>query len=216
MASKARRSARTGAPPRPPKGRCWWCGSDPIYVAYHDHEWGVPLRDDRELFVKLVLDGFQAGLSWITILRRRAGILAAFDGLDPERVARFGKRDVARLMRDERIIRSAAKVRSAIVNAQAWCRVMERDGRHAFRDLVWEPTGHAVKVRRLRSRGELPAESPESRALSRRLKAEGFSFCGPVICHAYMQAVGCVNEHLVSCFRHAEITTIARRQGLLR
>jgi DNA-3-methyladenine glycosylase I len=194
--------------------RCWWCGSDPLYVAYHDHEWGVPLRDDRELFVKLVLDGFQAGLSWITILRRRAGILAAFDGLDPERVARYDKRDIARLMRDERIIRSGAKVRSAIANAQAWCTVMDHGGRHAFRDLVWEPTGGAVKIRRLRSRSELPAESPESRALSRRLKKEGFSFCGPVICHAYMQAVGCVNEHLLSCFRHAEVSAIARRQGL--
>ena len=195
--------------------RCWWCGEDPIYVAYHDHEWGVPLRDDRELWAKLVLDGFQAGLSWITILRRRAGILAAMDGLDPERVARYGRREIARLMADERIIRSGAKVRSAITNAQAWCRVMERGGRHAFRDLVWEPTGHAVKVRRIRSRSELPAESPESRALSRRLRSEGFSFCGPVICHAYMQAVGCVNEHLVSCFRHAQVITLARRQGLL-
>jgi DNA-3-methyladenine glycosylase I len=195
--------------------RCWWCGSDPLYVAYHDHEWGVPLRDDRELFVKLVLDGFQAGLSWITILRRRAGILAAFDGLDPERVSRYGKREVERLMRDERIIRGGAKVRSAIANARSWCRVMERGGRHAFRDLVWEPTGGVVKVRRLRSRGELPTESPESRALSRRLKQEGFSFCGPVICHAYMQAVGCVNEHLLSCFRHAEVSAIARRQRLL-
>jgi DNA-3-methyladenine glycosylase I len=175
----------------------------------------VPLRDDRELFVKLVLDGFQAGLSWITILRRRAGILAAFDGLDPERVARYGPGEVRRLMRDERIIRSGAKVRSAIANAQAWCRIMERGGRHAFRDLIWEPTGHVVKVRRPRSRSEVPAESPESRALSRRLRTEGFSFCGPVICHAYMQAVGCVNEHLLSCFRHAEVLTIARRQDLL-
>lgn len=194
--------------------RCWWCGTDPLYVDYHDHEWGVPVRDDQELFVKLVLDGFQAGLSWITILRRRAGILAAFDGLDPERVARYGKRDVARLMRDERIIRSGAKVRSAITNAQAWCEIMRRGGRHAFRDLVWEPTGQAVKVRRPRRRADVLAESPESRALSRRLKAEGFSFCGPVICHAYMQAVGCVNEHLVDCFRHVEVARLARRQGL--
>ena len=194
--------------------RCWWCGSDPLYVAYHDHEWGVPLRDDRELFVKLVLDGFQAGLSWITILRRRAGILAAFDGLDPERVARCGRREVERLMRDERIIRSGAKVRSAIANAKAWCAIMDHGGRNAFRDLVWEPTGGVVKTRRLRSRSEVPAESPESRALSRRLKAEGFSFCGPVICHAYLQAVGCVNEHLLSCFRHVEVSAIARRHGL--
>ena len=200
---------------RSPPERCWWCGDDPLYVAYHDHEWGVPLRDDRELFVKLVLDGFQAGLSWIPILRRRAGILAAFDGLDPERVARYGARDVARLLRDERIIRSEAKVRSAIGNARAWCRVMERGDTHAFRDLVWEPTGHRVKVRRPRRRGEVLAESPESRALSRALKRAGFSFCGPVICHAYMQAVGCVNEHLVSCFRHAPVVAIARRARLL-
>ena len=140
---------------------------------------------------------------------------AAFDGLDPERVARYGARDVARLLRDERIIRSEAKVRSAIGNARAWCRVMERGGTHAFRDLVWEPTGHRVKVRRPRRRGEVLAESPESRALSRALKRAGFSFCGPVICHAYMQAVGCVNEHLVSCFRHAPVVAIARRARLL-
>ena len=198
-----------------PKDRCWWCGTDPLYVAYHDTEWGVPLRDDRELYAKLVLDGFQAGLSWITILRRRAGILAAFDGLDPERVARYGARDVRRLLQDERIIRSRAKVDSAIRNARAWCAVMERGGRNAFRDLVWEPTGHAAKVRRPRRRGDVRAESPESRALSRALKDAGFSFCGPVICHAYMQAVGCVNEHLVSCFRHEPVRTLARRAGLL-
>ena len=201
--------------PRKPVERCWWCGTDPIYVDYHDHEWGVPLRDDRELFAKLVLDGFQAGLSWITILKRRAGILAAFDGLDPERVARYGRKDVTRLLGDARIIRSQAKVTAAIRNAQAWCNVMERGGRHAFRDMVWEPTGHAVKVRRLRRRSEVPAESPESRALSRRLKAEGFGFCGPVICHAYMQAVGCVNEHLLSCFRHRQVLEAARAQRLL-
>ena len=175
----------------------------------------MPVHDDRDLFAKLVLDGFQAGLSWITILRRRSGILEAFDGLDPERVARFGSRRVARLLADPRIIRSRAKVASAVRNAQAWCDLMDRGGAHAFRDLVWEPTGHRVKVRRLRTRSEVPAESPESRALSTRLKAEGFTFCGPVICHAYMQAVGCVNEHLVSCFRHAQVIELARRARLL-
>lgn len=195
--------------------RCAWAGDDTEYRRYHDEEWGTELRGDRPLFEKMSLEGFQAGLSWITILRRRAGILAAFDGLDPERVARYGARDVARLMRDERIIRSGAKIRSAIANAQAWCRIMEREGRHGFRDLVWEPTGGLVKVRRIRSRSELPAESPESRALSKRLKTEGFSFCGPVICHAYMQAVGCVNEHLLTCFRHKAVSTIARQQRLL-
>lgn len=203
--------ARRAEPPQ----RCWWCGDDPLYVDYHDREWGVPLRDDQELFAKLVLDGFQAGLSWITILRRRAGILAAFDGLDPQRVARYGRRDQTRLLADPRIIRSQAKVAAAIRNAQAWCTVMDRGGTHAFRDMVWEATGHRVKVRRLRSRSEVPAESPESRALSRRLKAEGFSFCGPVICHAYMQAVGCVNEHLLGCFRQRQVLQLARAQGLV-
>lgn len=201
-------------PRRKAPARCWWCGSDPLYMDYHDHEWGVPVRDDEELFAKLVLDGFQAGLSWITILRRRAGILAAFDGLDPLRVARYGAKDERRLLADDRIIRSRAKVRSAIANARAWCRVMERGGRHAFRDMIWEPTGHAVKVRRPRRRAEVLTESPESQTLSRRLRTEGFSFCGPVICHAYMQAVGCVNEHLVTCFRHAEVVRLARRHGL--
>lgn len=194
--------------------RCWWCGTDPLYVDYHDHEWGVPVRDDQELFVKLVLDGFQAGLSWITILRRRAGILAAFDGLDPARVARYGARDTARLLRDDRIIRSGAKVRSAIANARAWCDLMDHGGKHAFRDLVWEPTGHQVLVKRLRRRGQVPARTPESEALARRLRHAGFSFCGPVICHAFMQAVGCVNEHLIGCFRHAEVTRLARRHKL--
>jgi DNA-3-methyladenine glycosylase I len=196
------------------RGRCWWCGTDPVYVDYHDTEWGMPVRDDEALFVKLVLDGFQAGLSWITILKRRAGILAAFDGLDPHRVARYGARDVSRLLRDDRIIRSQAKVRAAIGNARAWCDLMDRGGRHAFRDLVWEPTDHRMLVKRLRRRGQVPASTPQSQALARRLKAEGFAFCGPVICHAFMQAVGCVNEHLVDCFRHAQVTTAARRMGV--
>jgi DNA-3-methyladenine glycosylase I len=197
-----------------PHHRCWWCGTDPLYVDYHDHEWGVPVRDDQELFVKLVLDGFQAGLSWITILRRRAGILAAFEGLDPWRVARYGAKDTARLLRDDRIIRSGAKVRSAVANARAWCDLMDHGGKHAFRDLVWEPTGHRVLVKRLRRRGQVPARTPESEMLARRLRQSGFSFCGPVICHAFMQAVGCVNEHLVGCFRHTEVTRLARTQGL--
>jgi len=195
--------------------RCWWCGSDPIYVGYHDHEWGVPVRDDEELFVKLVLDGFQAGLSWITILKRRAGILAAFDGLHPERVARLNSKRVHQLLTDPRIIRSRAKVMSAVRNAQVWCDLMQRDGKHAFRDMVWQPTNHQMKVRRPRSRCEVPAESRESRMLSKRLCSEGFSFCGPVICHAYMQAVGCLNEHLASCFRHSQVQSIARTRGLL-
>ena len=194
--------------------RCWWCGNDPLYMDYHDHEWGVPVRDDEELFAKLVLDGFQAGLSWITILRRRAGITAAFDGLDPRRMARYGVKDERRLLADDRIIRSRAKVRSAISNARAWCDLMDRGGRHAFRDLVWESTGHRVLVKRLRRRSQVPAQTPESHALAKRLRQEGFSFCGPVICHAFMQAVGCVNEHLVGCFRHAEVVRLARRQRL--
>ncbi len=197
-----------------PLSRCYWCGTDPLYVDYHDTEWGVPVRDDRELFSKLVLDGFQAGLSWITILRRRSGILAAFDGLDPERVARYGITDTRRLLKDERIIRSRAKVKSAIQNAQAWCNLMDRGDRHAFRDMVWSPTEHRVLVKRIRYRSKIPAETRQSQALSQRLKSEGFSFCGPVICHAFMQAVGCVNEHLVSCFRHSQVTAIAQRKGL--
>lgn len=190
--------------------RCWWCGTDPVYVKYHDTEWGVPITGDRALYEKLVLDGFQAGLSWITILRKRPAFRRAFDGFDPAKVARYGARDVARLLRDEGIIRSRAKIDGAIANARAWERIMDRGGRGAFRDLLWQHVGHRTIDSRLRSPAGIRAQSPESERMAKALRKEGFRFCGPVICHAFMQAVGMVNDHLVSCPRHAACAKLAR------
>jgi DNA-3-methyladenine glycosylase I len=188
--------------------RCWWCGSDPLYVAYHDREWGVPVLDDRALYAKLVLDGFQAGLSWITVLRKREAFERAFHGLDPERVARYGERDVARLLRDEGIIRSRAKIRGAIANAQAWLAVME-GGPGAFRDLLWRHVDFRTRVNRFRAPADYPASTPESEDMARTLRKAGFRFCGPTICYAFMQAVGMTNDHLVTCFRHAPLVRAA-------
>lgn len=188
--------------------RCWWCGSDPLYVAYHDQEWGVPVLDDRALFSKLVLDGFQAGLSWITVLRKRAAFERAFHGFDPERVARYGERDVARLLGNAGIIRSGAKIRAAITNAQAWTTIMEA-GPGAFRDLLWRHVDHRTRVNRFRAPADYPAATAESEAMARTLRAAGFRFCGPTICYAFMQAVGMTNDHLVTCFRHAPLVRAA-------
>jgi DNA-3-methyladenine glycosylase I len=190
--------------------RCWWCGTDPVYVAYHDTEWGVPVVDDRALFEKLVLDGFQAGLSWITILRKREAFQRAFEGFEPARVARFGERDIARLLRDDGIVRSRLKIAGAVRNARAWLEVMEA-GDGAFRDLLWSHVGGRTIDPRLARREDIRAESPESVALAKTLRKRGFTFCGPVIVHAFMQAVGMFNEHLVSCPRHAACARIARK-----
>ena len=190
--------------------RCWWCGTDPVYVRYHDTEWGVPETGDRALFEKLVLDGFQAGLSWITILRKRPAFRRAFDGFDPAKVARYGARDVARLLRDDGIVRSRAKIDGAIANARAWERVMDAGGRGAFRDLLWQHVDHRTRVNRLRVPADIRPSSPESERMAKALRKDGFKFCGPVICHAFMQAVGMVNDHLVSCPRHAACERLAR------
>ena len=200
------------SPPAPARGtRCWWCGTDPVYVKYHDTEWGVPVTDDRALYEKLVLDGFQAGLSWITVLRKRPAFQQAFRGFDPAKVARFGARDVARLLKDEGIIRSRAKIEGAIANARAWESVMEAGGRGAFRDLLWQHVGHATKVNALRRPSDIRPTSTESERMAKTLKKAGFKFCGPTICYAYMQAVGMVNDHLVSCPRHEACAKRARK-----
>ncbi len=190
--------------------RCWWCGEDPLCVAYHDREWGVPELDDRALFEKLVLDGFQAGLSWITILKKREAFRAAFAQFDPRRVAAFGARDVRRLLADAGIVRSRAKIEAAIGNAHSWLRVMER-GDGAFRDLLWQHTDHRTLVHRFRVKSDIPAATPQSAAMAKTLKKAGFKFCGPTICYAFMQAVGMTNDHLVSCPRHAAVAALARR-----
>ncbi len=177
-------------------------------MRYHDLEWGVPVRDDRELFAKLMLDGFQAGLSWITVLRKRPAFEEAFWGWDPERIARATERDQTRLLNCEGIIRSRAKIKSSIGNAQAYLRLMESGGpcdsssHGAFSEFLWQHVGHRTLQPRFVRRDQVPANTAESQAMSKALRAAGFKFCGPTICYAFMQAVGMTNDHLRSCWRH--------------
>jgi DNA-3-methyladenine glycosylase I len=182
--------------------------------AYHDEQWGVPVHDDRQLFAKLILDGAQAGLSWSTILAREEGYLRAFHGFDAERMARYGERDVARLLADPGIIRNRAKVRSAIGNARAFLKLREEEG--SFGRWLWGFVDGRPVSNRWRRAAQRPAETPLSRTLSKELKRRGFTFVGPTIVYAYMQAIGMVNDHLVGCFRHAEVSALApdgRRRG---
>ncbi len=182
--------------------RCPWPGHDPLYRAYHDTEWGVPERDGRALWEKLMLDGFQAGLSWITILRKRDAFRRAFADFDPERVARFGEGEVAVLLGDPGIVRSRAKIEATVGNARAFLAM--RDRGEDFAAFCWDAVGGEVVQNAWRA-GEVPTETEASRALSKALKARGFKFVGPVIVYAWMEAVGLVNDHLVTCFRHAEL-----------
>lgn len=181
------------------KCRCPWCGTDPLYVAYHDTEWGVPERDSRALFEKLLLDGFQAGLSWITILRKRDNFRRAFDGFVPEVIAAYGPEKVAALMADAGIVRNRAKIEGAVLSARAYLDL--RDKGIAFSDFMWEAVDGTVQVNRPRTLKDIPAETPASRALSKKLKAAGFKFCGPTIVYAAMQACGLVDDHLAECWR---------------
>ena len=182
--------------------RCPWPGQDPLYVAYHDEEWGVPEYDDRALFEKLVLDGFQAGLSWIIILRKRDNFRRAFDGFEPARIARYTPKRVEKLMQDAGIVRNRLKIEGAIVSAHAWLEVMEKGP--GFSKLVWDFVDGEPQVNRLRSIKRIPAETALSRRMSKELAGRGFKFCGPTIVYAFMQAVGIVNDHLVTCHRHPE------------
>jgi len=188
--------------------RCPWPGQDALYVAYHDDEWGVPDYGDRALYEKLVLDGFQAGLSWITILRKRENFRRAFDGFRPEVIARYDKRKVAALMRDEGIVRNRAKIEGAILSARAYLEVMEKGP--GFSALLWGFLDGTPKVNRFRRRSQVPAETALSRQMSKELAARGFKFCGPTIVYAFMQAVGMVNDHLVTCYRHGELANTGR------
>jgi DNA-3-methyladenine glycosylase I len=190
--------------------RCAWPGADPFYVAYHDDEWGVPEYDDRALYEKLVLDGFQAGLSWITILRKRENFRKAFHGFDPEKIARYGKRDVARLLKNEGIIRSKAKINAAIKGAQLWLDIMEEPG--GFRDFIWKHVDGKPKTNRFKTMKQVPAKTAMSEGLAKELKQRGFNFCGPVIVYAFAQAVGMVNDHVTTCYRHAECEKLAKAQ----
>ncbi|MGZ9086708.1 MAG: DNA-3-methyladenine glycosylase I, partial [Rhodoplanes sp.] len=180
---------------------CPWPKQDPLYLAYHDEEWGVPEYDDRALFEKLVLDGFQAGLSWITILRKRERFRRAFGGFAPEAIARYNARKIAALMQDEGIVRNRAKIEAAVSSARAWLDVMERGP--GFGALLWGFVDGRPQVNHFRSTAEVPAQTELSRAIAKELAARGFKFCGPTVVYAFMQAVGMVNDHLVDCHRHA-------------
>jgi DNA-3-methyladenine glycosylase I len=190
--------------------RCAWRGlvGDPLYEAYHDQEWGVPEWDSRALWEKLVLDGFQAGLAWITILRKRPALRAAFAGFDPQAVARFGAEDRARLMADAGIIRSNAKIDAAIAGARIYLDMRERG--EDFAAFLWGFTGGAPIQNRFATAAEVPAQTPMAVEMAKALKARGFKFCGPVIVYAFMQATGMVNDHLTCCFRHEPVLHMSR------
>jgi len=181
--------------------RCAWPGEDPLYVAYHDKEWGVPEYDARALYEKLVLDGFQAGLAWITILRKRENFRKAFHGFDPEKVARYGKRDFERLMKNEGIIRSNAKIKAAIKGAQIFLDIEEKEP-GGFRDFIWKHVDGKPVINRFKTMKQIPPKTKMSEALSKDLKQRGFNFVGPVIVYAFAQAVGMVNDHVTICYRY--------------
>jgi len=180
--------------------RCPWPKHDPLYIAYHDTEWGVPEFDDRALYEKLMLDGFQAGLSWITILRKRDNFRRAFDGFVPEKIARYTPKKVERLMQDAGIVRNRAKIEGAVKSARGWIDAMEKG--EGFSQLLWGFVDGKPKVNHFKSTAQVPAETAASRAMSKELAQRGFKFCGPTIVYAFMQAVGMVNDHLVMCDRH--------------
>jgi DNA-3-methyladenine glycosylase I len=190
--------------------RCGWAGSDPLYVAYHDQEWGVPLHDERALFEMLILEGFQAGLSWITILRKRDNFRQAFARFDPARVAAYDASRIATLLADPGIVRNRAKIEGAVASARAYLDLAAEPGGAA--GFLWQFVDGEPILNPRRSLAEVPAETPEARAMSKALRQRGFKFCGPTICYAFMQAVGMVDDHVVGCFRHG-VGATARRAG---
>ena len=185
--------------------RCAWVSDEKIYLDYHDQEWGVPVTDDRELFEMLILEGAQAGLSWITILRKRENYRAALKDFDPHAITAFTDQDVERLMSDEGIIRNRLKIKSVISNAKAWVEIMKA-GEGAFCDLVWSVVSGKTVTNKWSDLSDTPVSTAESEELSKLLKKKGFKFVGPTICYAYMQACGMVNDHVTGCFRHDEVT----------
>jgi DNA-3-methyladenine glycosylase I len=190
--------------------RCPWPKDDPLYVKYHDTEWGVPEYDDRALFEKLILDGFQAGLSWITILRKRDNFRKAFDDFDPEKIARYTPRKVETLMQDAGIVRNRLKIEGTVRSAQSWLDIMDKGG--GFSNLLWDHLDGRPKVNTFKTLKGVPAETPLSRAISKDLASRGFKFVGPTIVYAFMQAVGMVNDHLVTCHRHEECAKLGRKR----
>ncbi len=195
--------------PKGDKVRCGWAPEEPSR-SYHDREWGVPLHDDRRHFEFIILDGAQAGLSWVTILKKRDNYRRAFDNFDPRKVARYDRTRIARLMHDAGIVRNRLKIESAVSNARAFLAAQKEFG--SFDRYIWRFVGGATRVNRWHRMGPIPARTPESDAMSKDLKARGFRFVGSTICYAYMQAAGMVNDHAVECFRHAPLAAAARRQ----
>ena len=187
--------------------RCPWCGTDPLYVSYHDEEWGVPELDDKALFEKLILDGFQAGLSWITILRKREAFREAFDGFEPQIIARYNARKLSQLMNEPRIVRNRAKIEASVTNARAYLALKEKQG---FGEYLWGFVERQPVNKALRYTRQIPAETPVAQELSKDLRAKGFKFVGPTIVYAFMQATGMVNDHLVGCYRHEHLAGTAK------
>ena len=183
--------------------RCDWAEGHPLLAEYHDREWGVPVHDDRKLFEFLVLDAFQAGLSWLTILKKRENFRTAFDGFDPERICRYDERKVERLLRDSGIIRNRLKVAATVSNARCFLPVQEEFG--SFDRYIWQVTGGRTRVNAFENQDRIPARTRESEAMSRSLRKRGFRFVGPTICYAFMQAAGMVNDHLTGCFRYSQV-----------
>jgi len=189
------------------QGLCGWCLGDPLYRDYHDREWGLPLFDERKLFEFLVLEGAQAGLAWITVLRKREAYRQAFEGFDPAKMARYNERDRARLLENPGIIRNRRKIDSALRAARAYMRM--REAGESFGDFLWQFVDGRPIQNQWRSLAQIPASTPESEAMSKALKQKGFNFVGPTICYAFMQATGMVNDHLLSCYRHRDCALAA-------
>jgi len=187
--------------------RCDWVGSDTMYIEYHDQEWGVPVYDDQLLFAKLILDGAQAGLSWITILRKRDNYWRAFDQFDPQKIANYDDAKITELLNDPGIVRNRLKIQAAIKNARAYLAIREEEG--SFSDFLWQFVGRSPIQNQWQTMTNIPAKTDESLAMSKALKKRGFNFVGPTICYAFMQAVGMVNDHIVDCFRHAECAALS-------
>lgn len=189
--------------------RCTWCGTEEIYVNYHDLEWGVPEWDGRALWEKLILDGFQAGLSWITILKKRDAFRAAFEGFHPQTIAQWGEADVQRLLGDPGIVRHRGKIEGTIKSARAYLEIEEKTG---FSDFIWGFQEGRVVQNRFEHMGQVPTQTPTSQAMSKALKAAGFTFCGPTIVYAFMQATGMVNDHMVTCPAHDRVARLPQQR----
>ena len=185
------------------KKRCEWAGSDPLYIAYHDNEWGTPVRDDHKLFEFLLLESAQAGLSWITILKKRQNYADAFDHFNPEKIAGYSNQKIQKLLDNKGIIRNKKKIQAAVRNAKAFLDIQDEWG--SFNDYIWQFVGGTPKINSWKRTSEIPANTAESTSMSKDLKQRGFVFVGPTICYAFMQAVGMVNDHVVDCFRYAEL-----------